>query len=234
MAAMLVVIQVVRTHNGPCFSFLHGRFKGRQVNFVECTVGNFHICGVAVEFLVVECVMFYAGRDSDRLHSLYVRHNHYGSEIRVFAEVFEIAAVVRSTENAHSWPENHRLVAVARFLSQAHAVNARHVGIPGSRKAGKSRESQARVIGAAGLVPLVPEHIGAHAVRTVVGPHLGYSQTSHTRGTEFALGVNDVYFLLQCHTLQGIFYALVDRLRLVEVNRRLRIRCYCHNQSGAQ
>lgn len=43
MTVVLVFIQVVGAHDAPCVALLYGSLEGRQINFVQGTVGHFHI-----------------------------------------------------------------------------------------------------------------------------------------------------------------------------------------------
>ncbi len=170
VAGVLVFVIIVCSHYRPRPAFLHGRFKRRQVNLVESAVVHHGIGSVAVYLVVVQRVVLHAGCHAECLKVLHIRHYHSGGKQRVFAHVFKVASVEGGAVYVNAGAEQHVLASVAGFLADRGAVECRHVGIPCGGEAGKSGESHAGVIGPAGLVPLVPQHFGAYAVRAVGGP----------------------------------------------------------------
>ena len=166
-----------------------------------------------------------------RLQSLYVGHHHARSQIRVFAHIFKVAATQRRAVDVHAGSQYHSLSAIESLFAEVLAIQTRELRVPRSSQTGERRESHARVVGLVGLLPLVPQHVGAHSVRTVVGPEVREAQALHAGRREFGLSMNHGNLLVEGHAAQRIFYALLHGFALVEVNRHL-LRLHCH--SGSQ
>ena len=214
---MLVFIQVVRCHDSPSLTLLHGSLESRQIDFIESAVIDNHICGVAVHLLVVEGIVLHAGSYAIALHTLDVGHHHLCCQIRVFAHILKVAAVERSAVNVHTGAKNHSLFAVTSLFTNRDTIEQRQVAVPRSCKASESRESHARIVGPAGLVPLVPLNLGANAVRSVGHPHLGNTKALHTGRAKFRLGMAHSHFLLKGHALEGILHAHLNGLAVIEI-----------------
>ena len=117
MTVVLIVVQVIGTHQRPRTTFLHGSLEGRQIDFVEGTVADLHVHLMAVGLIVVQRIVLHAGRDAFRLQTLHIGHHHARCKEGVLAHVFEIAAIERCAENVHTGTENHVLVAVEGFFA---------------------------------------------------------------------------------------------------------------------
>ena len=221
MAVVLVVVEVVGTHDAPRLALGDGGTEGRQIDFVESAVANHHIHLMAILLVVVQRIVLHAGRHALRLQSLHVGHHHARGQPRVLAHVLEVAAAKRSAIDVHARAENHVLAAITSLLAQALAVETCQVRIPSSRQTRQGGEGHTRVVGLTGLHPLVPEHVGTNAVRAVVGPEVGHSQTRNACCREFRLCVDHADFLVERHARQCVFDALLHGLRLVEIERGL-------------
>ena len=162
--------------------------------------------------------MFHAGGNAVLLHLLDVGNDHPRGEVGILAHVLEIAAVERRAVDVHAGSQQDVLLAVARLLADGFAIQRRHFGIPRRGKARQRRESRAGVVRPAGLVPFVPQDLGADAVRAVGAPHLGNAQARNARRREFRLRMQDGDLLFEGHARKGVFDPLFDRLRLVEVD----------------
>ena len=55
-------------------------------------------------------------------------------------------------------------------------------------------------------------------MRAVGSPEFGDAQPFHAGRTELALGVDDGNLLLECHARQGVFHALLDGFRIVQIH----------------
>ena len=218
VAAMLSLVFIVGAHDGPCAALLNGGFKRREVDLVQRTVVDLDVDAVAVGLLVIECEMFHAGGNAVLLHLLDVGNDHPRGEVGILAHVLEIAAVERRAVDVHAGSQQDVLLAVARLLADGFAIQRRHFGIPRRGKARQRRESRAGVVRPAGLVPFVPQDLGADAVRAVGAPHLGNAQARNARRREFRLRMQDGDLLFEGHARKGVFDPLFDRLRLVEVD----------------
>ncbi|CCY64711.1 putative uncharacterized protein [Prevotella sp. CAG:1124] len=199
VAVVLVLVQVVTAHEGPCVAVLHGRLEGWKVYLVQRAVVNDGVYLVAVLLVVVQCEVLYARADAVGLESDDVRHHHPRGEIRVFAHVLEVASAERGAQDVDARAKNHVFLAVAGLLAERHAVDERHPRVPRGGKTRQRGECHARVVSLSGLHPLVPKHVGTYAVRAVVGPELGYAETCHAGRAELALGVDYGDFLVERH-----------------------------------
>ena len=220
MTVVLVLIEVVGTHETPCPTLLHGSAEGRQIDFVEGALADDDVHLVAVLLVVVQRIVLHAGGHALRLQALDVRSHHARGETGVFAHVLEVATVQGCAQNVDAGAQDDVLAAIEGFLAQALAVEAGHRGVPRCCQTGEGREGHARVVGLSGLLPLVPEHVGTHAVGAVVGPQVGDAQTGHAGCRELRLGMDDAQFLVERHAAEGIADALLQRLRLIEIDRQ--------------
>lgn len=73
------------------------------------------------------------------------------------------------------WQFARRIDAPRLHVGQAVAVEANQGGIPGGGQTGQCRKGYARVVGLSGLLPFVPENVGANTMGTVVSPEVGVS-----------------------------------------------------------
>ena len=60
---MLVVIEIVGTHDGPHIALGHGCVEGGEINLVQGAVTDLHIHLIAIFLAVVECIVLDTGRD---------------------------------------------------------------------------------------------------------------------------------------------------------------------------
>ena len=118
MTVVLVLVEVVGTHDSPCASFLHGSLEGREVDLVEGTVGYLHIHLMTVFLVVVQGIVLHAGSYAQRLQSLDIGHHHTGGEIGIFAHVLEVTATEGGAVDVHARTQNHALLPVECFLTQ--------------------------------------------------------------------------------------------------------------------
>ena len=169
--------------------------------------------------LVVDGEMLHAGRHAVLLHALHIGHDHARREIRVFAHILEVAAVQRRAVDVYPGAEQHVFTAVAGLLADGTAVERRHFGIPRGGEARQRRKGRARIVRPARLVPFVPQHFGADAVRAVGTPHFGNAQARNACRGEFRLRMQQRHFFFERHTREGIRDTLLKRLRLVEIER---------------
>ena len=101
-AHMLILIEVIRSHNGPRLALEHGGLEGRQIDFVERTVVDNHICCVAIHFLIVEGIMLHASSHAIALHPFHIGDHHLSCEIRVFTHILEISSIERCAVDVHA------------------------------------------------------------------------------------------------------------------------------------
>ena len=224
VADVLTAVEIVARHYRPAAAFLHRLFEGREIYFVEGAVVQIDVYGMAIRLFVVETVMLDAAGDSVLLHFAYIRHHHFAGQVRVFAHIFEVAAVQRRTGYVDTRAEQHVFLAVAGLLAYGLAVEGSHFRVPGGCKAGQGREGDYGVIGPAGLVPLVPKHLRAYSVGAVSGPEFGYAEAGHTGARKLALGVDDCDFFFCGHTGERISDSLVEIPAFVLIDRKILFR----------
>ena len=221
MTIVLVLIEVVGTHDAPSPTLLHSGFEGRQIDFMEGTVADDDVHLMTVLLIVVQTVVLHAGCHTLRLQSLYVGHHHPRGEIGILTHILEVASSERGTEDIHAWAQNDTLLAVEGLLTETLAIETGHVGIPCGSETGECGERHTRIVGLSCLYPLVPEHIRTHPVRAVVSPQVGEAETFHTRARELRLRMDHGDLLIEGHAFQGILDTLFHRFRLIEVDRGL-------------
>ncbi len=221
VAEVLVLVIVVGSHYRPRATLLDSCLESGQVDFIEGAVIDYHVGGVAVDLLVVEGVMFHAGGNAAILHPLDIRHHHPGGQVGVFTHVLEVAAVKRGAIDVHARAEQYILPTVKGLLADRAAIEGRHLGVPGGRQAGQRGESDAGVIGPSGLVPFIPQHLGAYPVGAVGGPETAYSKPGNPGGGEFRLGVEYRHLLGGGHPREGILHPLLDVAGAVEICRNV-------------
>ena len=167
---------------------------------------------MAVLLIVVQTVVLDAGGHSECLHALHVGHHHAAREVGVLAHVFEVASAEWRAIDVHAGAQYHVLATIECFLAQAVAVEPAEVGVPGGGQARQCGEGHTGVVGLSGLLPLVPKHVGAHAVRAVIGPEVGEAQTLHSGTGELALCMDDIDLLGEGHALQRVLDTLLNAL----------------------
>jgi hypothetical protein len=173
---------------------------------------------MAIFLVVIEAIVLHTTCDSDALQALNIRYNHTRRQIRVFAEILEVATTERRTIDIDAWSQYHTLPAIQSFLTQSVSISSGDFGIPSGCKASESRECDARVVALPGLFPFVPKHIRSNAVRSVVCPKVRNAETLHTGTRELALSVDDINLLGKRHTFESVFHTSLDVLRRVEIN----------------
>ena len=218
---MLVLVEVVGTHHAPRLAFLHGSLEAGQIDFVEGSVADNHVHLMAIFFVVVEAIVLHATCHATALQALNVWRHHLRRQIRVFAHVLEVAPSERRPVDVHARAQYHAFATIQSLLAQSVSVCSGSLGIPRCCETGEGRESHAGVVGLSCLFPFVPKHIGANAMRSVVGPEVGHAETLHAGTRELALRMDDVNLLGQRHAAERIFHARLDVLRRVEIDRGL-------------
>ncbi len=196
---MLIEVLVVTAHKAPCTALGNGSMEGTQIQLVEGTVAHTHIDVAAPCFLFVESIVLDATRHAIALQALYVGYAHARGKDGVLAHVFKVAAVERCAIQIDTRAQQHRFLAIARFLAHHASVKGGKAGLPRSGKASESRERSARVIGPTGMVPFVPLYLHAHPVRAVAGIQFGYTQTGNAGARELRLGITQSHFLFKSH-----------------------------------
>ena len=102
LGGVLTVDQVIGIHHGADMPFLHGGFKGRQVDFPQGALIDDCVNVPAVVFGVVGGVMLHGGHHILTLNAENVLRCDLPGKIGIFAEVFEIVAIHRRAINVDS------------------------------------------------------------------------------------------------------------------------------------
>ena len=76
VTVVLVLVQVVGTHNGPGATLLHSSLEGRQIDLVQRTVAHNHVHLMAILLVVVQGIVLDTSGHTFRLQALHVRHYH--------------------------------------------------------------------------------------------------------------------------------------------------------------
>ena len=221
MTVMLVLIEVIGTHDAPGSSLLYGGTEGRQVDLVQGTVADDDVHLMTILLVIVQTVVLHAGSHALRLESLYVGHHHPRGEIGILTHILEVTTSEWGTEDIHAWAQDDALLTVEGLFAEALAIESGHSRIPRGSETGECGERHTRIVGLSGLYPLVPEHIRTHPVRAVVSPQVGEAETFHTRTRELRLRMDHGDLLIEGHAFQCILDTLFHRFRLIEVDRSL-------------
>ena len=221
MTVMLVLIEVIGTHDAPGSSLLYGGTEGWQVDLMQGTVADDDVHLMTIFLVVVQTIVLYAGGHAFRLEPLHIRHHHPRGEIGILTHILEVTTSEWGAENIHTRTEDDAFLAIEGFFAQTLAIEAGHVGIPCGSETGECGERHTRIVGLSCLYPLVPEHIRTHPVRAVVSPQVGEAETFHTRARELRLRMDHGDLLIEGHAFQCILDTLFHRFRLIEVDRSL-------------
>ena len=181
--------------------------------------------------------MLYAGGNAVALDALDIGHYELAGEVRVLAHVFEGPAVERGAAHIDSRAEEDIFLAVARFLADAVAVEARKTAIPCSCEVDKGRERRAGIVGPSGLVPFIPKNLRTYAVRAVGMPELGDAEARDAGARELRLGMGYRDLFFKGHAAESVAHPRLERFRRVQVHGGAALRAagcqrkgYCRKQ----
>ena len=173
VAGMLTTEEVVASHQCPGTTFANGCLESGQIDLAEGTLVAESIGGVALVLVVVERIVLHADCHALLLHALDVAHCHAAREEGVFAHILETAAIERGATDVDARTEENGLVAIACLFADGLTIAEGKIGVPGGCQAGQRRECRTRVVAATSLLPFVPKHVGADAVRAIGTPEFG-------------------------------------------------------------
>ena len=156
--------------------------------------------------------MLYTGSYAVSLNTIDVGHHHLRSQARIFAHIFEVAAIEWGAIDVHTGAEQDILAAIARLLSYVEAVGEGEITIPGGGKAGQRRIGRDGVAVPTCIAPVVPVDFGTNTMGTITVAHLGDTKTRYTGGGELRLGIAQANLLGQRHLAECILDALLDGL----------------------
>ena len=118
MAVVLVFIEVIGTHDGPCPTLLYSSTESRQIDFMKRTVADDDIHLMAVFLVIVQRIVFHTRCHTLRLQALHIGHHHLRGQIRVFTHILEVTATQRCAIDIHTRTQNNALVAIERLLAK--------------------------------------------------------------------------------------------------------------------
>ena len=167
---VLIFVEIVGTHDAPSACLSDGSLESGQIDFVKGTVGDDHIHLMAIFLIVVQGIVLHTGRNAFRLEPLDIRHHHARGEPGIFAHILEVTTSQGCAVDIHARAKNHGLATIKGFLAETLAIETGHLRIPCGSQTGEGREGHTRVVGLSGLYPFVPQYIGTHTVRTIIGP----------------------------------------------------------------
>lgn len=196
MAVVLIAIEIIGTHQSPSPALGDSCVKSRKVDFMEGTVADLDIDLMAILLIIVQSEVLDTGGYAVALQSLNIGHYHRGGKIRILAQILEITASEGCAQDVHAWSKDHVLATVEGFLPKTATIMPGQRGIPGSGETGQCGKGHAGVVGLSGLFPFIPQHVGAHPVRAIIGPEVGETKTRNTARGELALGVDDMDLFL--------------------------------------
>ena len=156
MTVVLILVEVVRPHQAPGTTLADSSLEGRQVDLMQCPVGNDHVYLMPVFLIVVQRIVLDTGSNTLRLQTLYVGHHHTRDEEGVFTHIFKVPAAEWCTVDVHPRAEDHILATIERFLAEILTIESCHRRIPCGSQTGECREGNTRVVGLPGLLPLIP------------------------------------------------------------------------------
>ena len=122
LTAVLILVEVVRSHDAPGVAFLDGGLKGWQVNLTQGAVAHDHVDLMAVFLVVVKAEVLDAGCRSGALQTLDVGHYHARSQQGILAHVLKVTSVQRITVDVHARTQDHVFSTIAGLFAQAAAV----------------------------------------------------------------------------------------------------------------
>ena len=118
MAVVLVFIEVIGTHDGPCPTLLYSSTEGWQVDFVEGTVTDDDIHLMAIFLVIVQRIVLHTRCHTLRLQALHIGHHHLRGQIRVFTHILEVTTSQWCAVDVHTRSQNDTLVAIERLFAQ--------------------------------------------------------------------------------------------------------------------
>ena len=131
---------------------------------------------MTVKFGVVSHEVLDSGADALALHARDVADRDARCEERVFAEVFEVAAVQRSTIDVHPWPEHEMHSTGAGILTDGGSDSRCHRGIPGSCQPNAAEHGRRTVIAHANWAV---GHLQSREADLIVGANIKIVHTTN-------------------------------------------------------
>ncbi len=130
LATVLILIEVIGAHDAPGVTLLDSSLKGGQVNLTQGTVAHDDVDLMAIFFIVVQAEVLDTRRSACRLQTLNVGHYHAGRQQGILAHVLKVAAIQWRAVDVHTRSQDHVLATVARFLTQAAAIQPGQNWVP--------------------------------------------------------------------------------------------------------
>ena len=199
LRGVTAVDHVVGIHNRADVAFFHRRFKGGEIDFAQGAFVNDGIGVVAIEFGIVRGEMLDRGADTLALHALDVTHGNFPGEVRIFAQVFEVASIHRRAVNVHGGTEHEMNALGARVSADFYSFASRERRIPGRRQRDPSG------------------HGGGRSTVADANRPIGHAQARPAEfrissDVEIILAADEIDLLIEGHLAENGFDALVDAI----------------------
>ena len=153
VTAVYAVYFIVGAHHCPGLSFLHGDFKGGQVDLPQRPLVDLAVRGEALVLLTVAGEVLQACADPVFLHPPDVACAEPAGQVRILREVLETASAQRIPPDADAGAQHESDLVGRRFLAYRFADLREKRGIPAA--AGGRRGRKAR----RGIRTVHPQHI---------------------------------------------------------------------------
>ncbi len=140
------VNQVVCVHKGTHLGFLYGGFEGGKIDLPQGALVHVGTVVHASVFLIVNCEVLRGGDDAPRLYAFNQRNCHARGEVRVFAQVFEIAPVHGRAVDVHPRSQDEMDAARSSVLAHHFADAAGKVDVPRSCQCDSCRIRRCRSV----------------------------------------------------------------------------------------
>ena len=145
LAAPAAVDEIVGAHHRARRALLDRELEREQVGLAHRLRGDGHVERRAQRLLVVHRIMLDGRDDVVGLDAVDQRAGHRAGEQRVFADIFEVAAVPRLAREVHAARQHGVVAGRARFRADHRAARARRP--PGSKLAAVASDEGRAVLG---------------------------------------------------------------------------------------
>ena len=142
MAAMLILIKIIRPHHRPDITLDNSRLESRKVDFIQRPVTYDDIRRVPVKFLIVKRIMFDTCSHALLLDTLDVRYDHFGRQTWVLTHIFKISSTERCPVDVAARSQQNILLSITGLLSDRDTIEMRQLRIPCGRKSRQRRISR--------------------------------------------------------------------------------------------
>ena len=129
---VIPVNAIIRGHHHAWLGLLDGDLEGQQIGFAQDTAVQDDIGNVTTRLLVIDSVMLDVADDALRLQPAHHLSAHPARQDRVFALVFEVAAIAWFPRDVDASCQRDVVALVAQFPPDQRPILVRQSGIPTS------------------------------------------------------------------------------------------------------